>query len=233
MHAESHTDNGLPRGAVAAAAARAQQVLGQVLGVPVALLVAAEIAVLLAGVVARYVFQHPLIWSDELASILFLWLAMLGSAMAFHRGEHMRMTALVGKLNPSKRSFLDLIATAAALAFLLLILPHAWEYAVEETMIRTPALDIQNSWRVAAMATGFGLMALMAVFKLVQHGNARQVGIALGVVLVLMSVMTLLQPLWRELGNGNLVVFSWCWWLQRCLLVCPSLLPLAWPRSAM
>jgi len=152
MHAASMSDDSPPRGAVATWATRAQEGLGRLLGVPVALLVAAEIAVLLAGVVARYVFHHPLVWSDEIASILFLWLAMLGSAVAFQRGEHMRMTAVVGKLAPSTRAFLDVIATAAALAFLLLILPHSWEYAAEESMIRTPALDLQNSWRVAAMA---------------------------------------------------------------------------------
>ena len=37
---------------------------------------------LLGGVIARYAFHHPIIWSDELASTLFLWLAMLGSAIA-------------------------------------------------------------------------------------------------------------------------------------------------------
>jgi len=114
MHAASISDDSPPQGAVGAWATRAQRQLGRLLGVPVALLVAAEIAVLLAGVVARYVFHHPLIWSDEVASILFLWLAMLGSAVAFQRGEHMRMTAVVGKLAPSTRAFLDVLATAAA-----------------------------------------------------------------------------------------------------------------------
>jgi TRAP-type C4-dicarboxylate transport system permease small subunit len=122
-------DDGAPRGAAADWARRMQTALGRVLGLPVALLVAAEIGVLLAGVIARYVFHSPLIWSDELASILFLWLAMLGSAIAFERGDHMRMTAVVSKLQPATRAFLDLLATAAALAFLVLILPHAWEYA--------------------------------------------------------------------------------------------------------
>jgi hypothetical protein len=51
----------------------------------------------------------------RVASILFLWLAMLGSAVAFQRGEHMRMTAVVGKLAPDTRAFLDVLATAAAL----------------------------------------------------------------------------------------------------------------------
>jgi len=207
MHAASISDDSPPQGAVAAWAARSQRQLGRLLGVPVALLVAGEIAVLLAGVVARYVFHHPLVWSDEIASILFLWLAMLGSAVAFQRGEHMRMTAVVGKLAPSTRAFLDVLATASALAFLLLMLPHAWEYAVEEAMILTPALDIPNSWRVAAMAAGFGAMALLAVLRLAAVGRPRQVAAAVGLVFAIIVVMTLLQPMWRQFGNANLVVF--------------------------
>ncbi len=46
--------------------------------VAAALLVAIAI-VLLAGVVARYAFRAPLIWSDEVSSSMFLWLAMLGA----------------------------------------------------------------------------------------------------------------------------------------------------------
>lgn len=38
----------------------------------------ADIAILLIGVIARFGFNRPLVWSDELASIVFLWLAMLG-----------------------------------------------------------------------------------------------------------------------------------------------------------
>ncbi|MGU4174084.1 TRAP transporter small permease, partial [Pseudomonas aeruginosa] len=207
MHATPISEDGPQRGAVAAWAQRAHQALGHLLGLPVALLVATEIAVLLAGVVARYIFHYPLIWSDEVASILFLWLAMLGSAVAFQRGEHMRMTAVVGKLAPEARAFLDVLATAAALAFLLLVLPHAYEYAVEEAMMRTPALDLQNSWRAAAMTAGFGAMALLAVLRLVAVGRPRQVMAAVGLVVALMVVMTLLQPVWRQLGNANLVVF--------------------------
>ncbi len=207
MHATPISKDGPQRGVVAAWAQRAHQALGHLLGLPVALLVATEIAVLLAGVVARYMFHYPLIWSDEVASILFLWLAMLGSAVAFQRGEHMRMTAVVGKLAPEARAFLDVLATAAALAFLLLVLPHAYEYAVEEAMMRTPALDLQNSWRAAAMTAGFGAMALLTVLRLVAVGRPRQVMDAVGLVVALMVVMTLLQPVWRQLGNANLVVF--------------------------
>ena len=134
--------------------------------IPAALLVVAEIVILFAGVVARYGLHRPLIWSDELASILFLWLAMLGAAVAFRRAEHMRMTAVVASARPAMRAYLDLVATCAALAFLLLIAWPAYEYAYEESFITTPALQISNIWRAAALPVGIGLMALFALLRL-------------------------------------------------------------------
>src|SRR4029453_6702580 len=96
------------------------------------------IIILFAGVVARYALHQPLIWSDELASILFLWLPTLGAAGAFPRAEHMRMTAVVASAKPAMRAYLDLVATAAALAFLILIAWPAYEYAYEESYITPP-----------------------------------------------------------------------------------------------
>src|ERR1700704_6198200 len=106
--------------------ASAESLLGTLVEVPAALLVVAEIVILFAGVVARYGFRRPLIWSDELASILFLWLGMLGAAVAFRRGEHMRMTAAVAGARPATRAFLDVVGTCAALAFLLMIAWPSW-----------------------------------------------------------------------------------------------------------
>src|SRR5262249_33889742 len=70
--------------------------LGSLIEIGAANLVVAEIGILFGGVISRYVFDRPLVWSDELASTLFLWLAMLGAVIAFRRDEHMRMTACVG-----------------------------------------------------------------------------------------------------------------------------------------
>src|SRR5438874_5195811 len=76
---------------------RINEIAGMLVDFPAALLVAAEVVVLLMGVIWRYILHTPLVWSDELASILFLWLAMFGSIVALRRGEHMRMTGIVGK----------------------------------------------------------------------------------------------------------------------------------------
>src|SRR5215467_15146340 len=111
---------------------RIEHFLGVLVEIPAAILVVAEVVILFAGVIARYVLHQPLIWSDELASMLFLWLAMLGAAVAFRRAEHMRMTAVIGSSPPRVRAYLDVVATCAALAFLVLIVHPAYEYAYEE-----------------------------------------------------------------------------------------------------
>src|SRR6201994_2090855 len=157
-----------------------EQSLGTLVEIPAALLVIAEIVTLFAGVVARYVVQQPLIWSDELASILFLWLAMLGAVVAFRRSEHMRMTAIVASAKPVMRAYLDVVATCAALAFLLLIVWPAYDYAYEESFITTPALQIPNIWRAAALPVGICLMALFALLRLVRAGDIK---VTLGAIL--------------------------------------------------
>ncbi len=65
-----------------------------------AVLVVAEVVILLLGVVSRFVFDAPLVWSDELASLLFLWLAMVGAAIALRRGAHMRLSTVTARLSP-------------------------------------------------------------------------------------------------------------------------------------
>jgi tripartite ATP-independent transporter DctM subunit len=158
-------------------------------------------------VVARFVLHVPLVWSDELASILFLWLAMLGAAVAFRRNEHMRMTALVNGASPQVRAFLDVFATGASLAFLILIAWPAYDYAHEEVFITTPALEITNAWRAAALPVGIGLMVVFALLRLFRVGSSRTVVMALGTVLAVIVAFWLAGPLFRQLGNLNLVVF--------------------------
>jgi len=187
--------------------ARIDAAIFMVAAVPAALLVLAEIAVLLVGIIGRYVFHSPIIWSDELAGILFLWLAMLGSVLAFQRNEHMRMTAVVSMLGPGARAFLDVVAVAASFAFLLLVIHPAYEFAADEVYVTTPALDIVNAWRAAALPVGIGLMLVVAVLRLASVTDLRNVLAALALVAVIVVVLALLAPVLKPLGNLNLLIF--------------------------
>jgi tripartite ATP-independent transporter DctM subunit len=186
---------------------RLNDIVGMAVEFPAAMLVAAEVVVLLMGVISRYVLHTPLVWSDELASILFLWLAMLGSIVALRRGEHMRMTAIVGKLPPHLRAFLDLIAIAAALAFLLFVVHPAYEFAQDEMFVTTPSLEIANSWRAAALPIGIALMILVGFLQIFRSGHFGTSILALGTVTATVAIVALLGPHLQGLGNWNLLIF--------------------------
>src|ERR1700726_354677 len=189
------------------AAASIELVLGMLVEIPAAMLVVAEVVILFAGVVARYGLRQPLIWSDELASILFLWLAMLGRSFVFRRPEHVRMTAVGVSRSAPARAYLDTVATCAALAFLLMIAWPAYQYAHEESFITTPALQISNTWRAAALPVGVCLMALFALLRLARVGDIRLVLRAVLSVALLIAVFWLATPWLRPLGNLNLIIF--------------------------
>jgi tripartite ATP-independent transporter DctM subunit len=181
--------------------------LGYIVEISAALLVVAEICVLLAGVVSRYLLHSPLVWSDELAGILFLWLAMLGSVVAFRRSEHMRMTAIVAMTEPRTRAFLETVALVAGLIFVALVLQPAFEFAHEEIWVQTPALDLNNAWRAAALPIGLGLMLLVAVIRLCETTDWRMTAGALVLGLGIAGGLFLLQPVFAGLGNFNLLIF--------------------------
>ena len=181
--------------------------LGSVVDYAAGALVVADIVVLFMGVLARFVFHSPLIWSDELASILFIWMAMLGSVVALRRGEHMRMTALVSMQPPSRQPLFEAIALVAALAFLAMVAWPSWEYASEERFITTPALDISNAWRAAALPVGIALMALFAVLRLLRDVEWRVTLTAAIIIGVLVVGFALGRSVFQELGRLNLLVF--------------------------
>ncbi|CAD6542474.1 Sialic acid TRAP transporter permease protein SiaT [Paraburkholderia kirstenboschensis] len=172
-----------------------------------ALLLAVEIVVMLAGVVSRYALHQPLVWSDELAGILFLWLAMLGAVLALRRGEHMRMTALVSRLSPERRAFVDTLAIAASVALLALLVAPAYNYASGEAAIVTPALQISNAWRAFALPIGAALMLVVGVIRLAQTCRMRDVVIVLVIAALVGAAAALAGPWFQTLGKANLIIF--------------------------
>jgi len=170
-------------------------------------LVLAEVAILFSGIVARYVLRTPLIWSDELASILFLWLAMIGAAIAIRLNEHMRMTACVARLDGAYRDAFELVATAASLAFLALTIAPACEYAISESFITTPALGIPNSWRVAALPVGILFMLYLGLVRLFKQISLVSIAIVLVVSVAILLAANAIGTNMRSLGQWNLLIF--------------------------
>lgn len=185
---------------------RAENALGTLVEVPAALAVGAEVLILLLAVIARFVFNHPIAWADELASILFLWLANFGAAVALRRGTHMRMTALVGSWSARHQAWAETLAIAAPCLFLVMLVGPMAEYAKEEWVVQTPALGWPNTVRAAAMPVGAALMVAICLVRLCRRGVVDLLLVGAGIAA--MAALLYLGAGWLgAIGNWNLVLF--------------------------
>jgi tripartite ATP-independent transporter DctM subunit len=184
-----------------------------------ALLLAAEVLLLGSSVVARYVIHQPLIWSDELAVMVLLWLAILGATLALRRGDHLRLTVLVQSVSPSWRDAMEVVSALLAILFALILIWFGLDYIHDEAFLRTPALQISGAWRAAALPVGGALMLEAALARLIanmpQPRALATAFLATGAAVLILWVAA--DPL-SDLGNWNLLLF-FAGFVSICLLL--------------
>jgi tripartite ATP-independent transporter DctM subunit len=170
-------------------------------------LLVAIVILLLGGVITRYVFSFPVVWIDEVASLCFLWLAMLGSAIAVDRNEHLRLALFLHMLPERAQRFVEAFALAVIATFLLSLVVPAFDYAMEEWYITTPALEIPNTFRAAAIP--FGIVAMLGIVLAYAIRNAywRDLLVAALVIAAIAGLLWFFSPTLVRLGNSKIVLF--------------------------
>jgi TRAP-type C4-dicarboxylate transport system permease small subunit len=196
-----------PSGRVGRLAALLELAVSRVTEAAAAVLLVAEVVLLGCSTAARYVFAHPLPWSDEMASLLFIWLAVLGAVIALRRGEHMRLTAFVRNMPPERRAWLDALAMMLVAAVLLALILPAYEHFDELSDGLSPVMQISEGFRGAAVIAGIVLMLITAIQNLWRVADWRQVAAAVAIVAGAAGMLWWSGPTLQEMGNANLILF--------------------------
>jgi tripartite ATP-independent transporter DctM subunit len=172
-----------------------------------AVIVVAETCILFAGVVSRYVFDSPIIWTDELGNFLFLWLSMLGTVVALRTDGHMRLTTLVNYSRPALGRWFNSVAALVVVAFVLEILLPAREYVAEQQYTELTTLGISEGYRAVSILIGMGLAAIIAILRLIETTTWRDFALAVLVVGGVSVLLWICQPQLMAMGFGSLFVF--------------------------
>jgi len=124
------------------------------------------VALTIAQVGFRYLLDSPLIWSEELAKLLLVWMVFLGAAAVAFDGKHLDVDVLFQLLPRPVRVILRQLNLAAAVLFLAPLVWFAWEIVDIESWSELGALGISAAWvRLPAMVGG----ALMLVLLLLRR----------------------------------------------------------------
>lgn len=97
-------------------------------------------------VIARFIFNKPLSWTDELAVILYIWVVLLGAVLACREREHVSFDLLYGVMPPFLKRMMRLVGCFLIGGLLLAALPESWSYV--QFMAREKTAVLGYSMRV-------------------------------------------------------------------------------------
>jgi TRAP-type C4-dicarboxylate transport system permease small subunit len=130
-------------------------------------LLAGLVVIVCLGVFFRYVLNASLVWYDEFASYLLVWLTFFGSVVADYHRRHINFDLVVEKLAPAIRRVVDLAAELAVLGFQFVLLYYGWiltQRMGDETAISLPWVKV--SWISSVLPVTGGLMLLISLVRL-------------------------------------------------------------------
>ncbi len=106
------------------------------------------------NVVTRYVFNHSIIWVEELTQYQMIWIAYLGAGLALREGRHVSVDTLQDLLPPAlRRTLRHLIALATAL-FMLTLLVLGVQIALFTWDQETPVMNVPAGAPYLAVPVG-------------------------------------------------------------------------------
>jgi TRAP-type C4-dicarboxylate transport system permease small subunit len=130
-------------------------------------LLGAMVVIVFANVVMRYLLGTSVIWSEEVARHLMIWMTFVGSGLALRTGAQLGIDSLQDALPPRAARVLRIVL---ALGMLLLFVLLAWygvDYALRTRFQTSAALGVSMAYVYVGMPVGCALMAahLLLIFR--------------------------------------------------------------------
>ena len=117
-------------------------------------------------VFSRYVLNHSLFWSEELARYLFIYLVFLSGAMALRQDRHIQVTVFVDLLPAALKRAIIVLGELLMLGFAGVVLVEGVRLAAMVWTVPTAAMEIPWSLVYLGLILGMALMVLALVGSL-------------------------------------------------------------------
>jgi TRAP-type C4-dicarboxylate transport system permease small subunit len=135
------------------------------------LLFLALFVVFILQIGARFLFNHPLPWTDELAVVLYLWVIFWACAFMVPASSHVSIDVLVMQLPPTLRIWFNTAGHLMLGGLALLALPTSWDYLWFMRREATAVMGLPLFWVFLPLLVALSMMvvnALQSVWQLIQ-----------------------------------------------------------------
>jgi len=132
------------------------------------------VVVTLLQILLRYLFNAPLVWSEELARLATVWMTFLGSAAVCCDGRHLNVDVFVRMAPAPVKKFLYWFNTVASLGFLALLGWTSITLVKVDMMNDLSALPLTLGHLRLAVTVGSFLMIAAILTRLFQSRTAER-----------------------------------------------------------
>lgn len=126
------------------------------------------------GVVMRYVFGDPPVWTNEVAAIAFTWVVFLGASAAYRKRMHIGIDLLVNRVSPGARWFVLLASQIVLSLFFGYMVVYGTLFSIESFAQPTSIMRLPNTCFYAAVPVSFALMLIYQIGGLRDHIKNRR-----------------------------------------------------------
>jgi TRAP-type C4-dicarboxylate transport system permease small subunit len=134
---------------------------------------AAMFALFLAGVFARYVLGQPIVWSDELIMVIFLWMVFLTEAFVITDREQVTFDGIYELVGERGRRVIQALGALVLAAMFLAALPTVFDYVRFLWRERTNALQWRLDIVYFCFVVFWAAFVVRALLKLVRLAGPR------------------------------------------------------------
>jgi len=128
-------------------------------------LMSAMTSIIFLQFVMRRVFNNSLVWSEELARYMFIWLIYIGIAYGAKLKRHIKVEILVNTLPNKMQPYLLLLGEVIFFGFAVFIIYSSYGIILRQMALgqNSPALGIPMAAVYAAPTVGFFLTSIRQV----------------------------------------------------------------------
>ena len=122
-------------------------------------------------VIARYFFNAPTIWAEELSRLLFVFATLLAAPALLRHNLHIRVTALTALMGPGARRVMRLLALGFVVAFCCVMVWYGKDAPLNSYARGRSSgtmLDIPAWWAQSAVPVAFALLGLQALVEFIR-----------------------------------------------------------------
>lgn len=121
-------------------------------------------------------FGRPLIWSIDMAQLLFIWLCMLGATRAMREKSHLGMEVVVKFLPPMPRLWVEFACSALTLVFLGALAYQGWLLTWLNRERTFGDSTLSYAWVTVAVPVGCVLLGLALIYNMAIAWRRRSEG---------------------------------------------------------